>query len=79
MRENIYMSDKVVAEQGEGSPEYVALKLMRHIATADGYGFTGMAKHPPREWIILTYAACLQAVKDPHAGEIAVKLLPPKP
>lgn len=73
------MADKTVLEQGEGSPENIAYKLLRHVAIADGYSITGMGVPPPREWILLAYAACLQAVKNPHAGEVAVGLLPPKP
>ncbi len=54
-----------------GSPEYVAYKLLLHIAEAEGKVFHGnpgegqMTVH--RGWILQTYGQCLSAVKSAKA------------
>jgi hypothetical protein len=48
------MTDKNHVQVGEGSPEYVAYKLLRDIATIEG----GLKD---RKAILDTYAECLRA------------------
>lgn len=60
---------------GENTPEQVAFKLMTVIGANQGYGFIGVQPRPPAEWILKTYAACLQVVRSPGSADDAISLL----
>jgi hypothetical protein len=64
-REN-EMAGEPVINLGENSAEYVAYKLMRDIAHAEKIVLQGMSINSTREWILKTYAQCLQTVRSPH-------------
>ncbi|MEP9349193.1 hypothetical protein [Xanthobacter sp. KR7-225] len=59
------MSDKApVVHIGENSPEQVAYKLLGAVAHAEGKLVNGLVhakEKATREWILDTYAECLQA------------------
>lgn len=61
------MSDvKTTAYFGEGSPEAIALKLLKEVAAAEDKELTigGVANtKPDRAWILDTYHECLAAAK----------------
>ena len=59
------MSDAPALHIGENSPEEVAYKLTRAIATAGGINIL-TAKATSRAWILKTYAQCLVTIKAPH-------------
>ncbi len=51
----------------EGSPQHVAYRLMECIAHAEGMSLNGRQEDAPdREWILSTYAQCLQTVLHPR-------------
>ncbi len=61
------MADAPVVHIGENSPEYVAYRLLESVARAEGKLLTAMAGDPraaDRDYILNTYAECLEAVKD---------------
>lgn len=72
IREN-KMADNAVVHIGENSPEQVAYKLMRDIAHAEKISLQGMSVNSSREWLLKTYAQCLQAVRSPHVIDDIVK------
>ena len=51
---------------GENSPEYVAFKLMERIASNEQKGLYSTHSEADRQWILSTYAECLQTVKQPY-------------
>jgi hypothetical protein len=59
------MADGPITHIGENSPEQVAFKLMDVIARAEGINLLAQ-KATNREWILKTYAMCLETVKSPH-------------
>jgi hypothetical protein len=64
------MADAPVVHIGENSPEYVAYRLFQDIASVEGqklFGHQSRATTPDRKWILMTYAQCLLAVKDPYS------------
>ena len=64
------MADAPVVHIGENSPEQVAFKLMEVIAAAEKVGLVaGLPNRSmiaDRNWILDTYAECLQTVRDAH-------------
>ena len=60
------MADATIVHIGENSPEQVAYKLMRDIATSEGkpVGIPHDPKPVDRKWILDTYAECLTATKS---------------
>lgn len=51
---------------GENSPEEVAYKLLGHIASAEGFRLArtpAVENSAGRQWILDTYAECVEAVK----------------
>lgn len=56
------MADKAPVQVGEGSPEYVAYKLLRDVATTEG----GLKS---RKAILDAYAECLQATSGDRDWE----------
>lgn len=64
------MVDATTVHIGENSPEHVAYRLMRDIASVKGKilatSDTNAQKVASRQWILDTYAECLQAVRIPH-------------
>jgi hypothetical protein len=60
------MADTPVVHIGENSPEEVAYKLFRHIGTAESKGLGASSTTADREWILKTYAMCLETVTAPH-------------
>lgn len=63
------MADTVALTVGENTPEYVAHRLMRDIASAEGISLYGSKPNASREWILETYMQCLRAVQHPHLGK----------
>jgi hypothetical protein len=61
----IRVSDGPDVHIGENSPEEVALKLMRLIGAAEKKSL-GSQPTASREWILKTYALCLETVREPH-------------
>ncbi len=63
------MADAPVVQMGENSPQYVAFRLFREVAIAEGksiiHNAAGPSK-PDRKWILDTYAECLRAVLAPY-------------
>jgi hypothetical protein len=60
------MAEQSVVQLGENSPEYVAYRLFRDIAQAEGKVLAGHNEpKPDREWILTTYAECLNVVQHP--------------
>ena len=61
------MADQPVVHIGENSPEQVALKLLETIASVEQknlfYNRDSPKEIASRDWILDTYAECLQAVK----------------
>lgn len=60
-----------VVHIGENSPEEVALKLMRMIASNEGKTLMSAAT-AERKWLLDTYAECLQTVRDPMGRRAGV-------
>jgi hypothetical protein len=55
------MADTTTVQIGENSPEFVAYRLLSHIASAEK-----MPLHSAnRQWILDTYTECLMAVRQP--------------
>ncbi len=61
------MAEEAVAHIGENSPEQVAYKLMKDIANVEGKVLYKDQNSVDRQWILDTYAECLQAVRKPYA------------
>jgi hypothetical protein len=61
------MADASVVHLGENSPEYVAYKLLLHVADAEKKHFAGLHPTADRKWILDTYAECLDTVQNPGA------------
>jgi hypothetical protein len=59
------MADAPVTHIGENSPEEVAYKLFRHIGSSESKSL-GSGTTADREWILKTYAMCLETVRSPH-------------
>lgn len=60
------MSDNTTVHIGENSPEQVAFKLLGIIANVEGRDFYSHGSNPAdREYLLKTYAQCLQTVKFP--------------
>jgi hypothetical protein len=67
------MAGEPVVHIGENSPEQVAYRLLEHVAAAEGFHLRrspSELKLPDRKWLLETYAACINAVKNPeyHLG-----------
>jgi hypothetical protein len=61
------MADQTVVHLGENSPEHVAYRLFRDIAHCEGKYLSGSGSpRPDREWVLTTYAECLNAVQLPQ-------------
>ncbi len=64
------MADAPIVHIGENSPEEVAHKLMREIAGVEKKNISPRATYVPgwtdadRDWILSTYAKCLNVVKN---------------
>ena len=53
-----------VVHLGENSPEEVALKLTKTIASLENVSLLGHQQgHADRKWLLDTYAECLKAVR----------------
>lgn len=64
------MADAIpVVHIGENSPEEVAYKLLKTIASNERKTLSGNMEpaSADRKWLLDTYAECLIAVKTPHA------------
>jgi len=64
------MSDAPVVFTGDNSPEQIAYKLLRTIASNEGKTLekaSGVmaAASADRKWLLDTYAECLQTVRNP--------------
>lgn len=59
------MADAPVVHIGENSPEEVAYRLMKTIASNEGKTINPMGNNisADRKWILDTYAECLDAVR----------------
>ncbi|MFG1479775.1 hypothetical protein V5F53_14095 [Xanthobacter sp. V4C-4] len=60
------MADTPVVHIGENSPKQVAFKLLGLVAQLDGkkiIGVHGAGEPPTREWLLDTYAECIEAVR----------------
>lgn len=68
------MADAPTINLGENSAEYVAYKLMRHIANAEGVKLEGSGINSNREWIIKTYTMCRLAVTGHTNVEYVLEL-----
>ena len=53
---------------GENSPEYVAYLLLKEVTRAEGKKIGGLSTDPgvTRQYLLDTYAECLEAVRRPH-------------
>ena len=63
------MADQAVVHMGENSPEFVAVILLRTVASNEGkslFGHGGDGASADRKWLLDTYAECLQAVRRPQ-------------
>ena len=60
------MAEQTVVHIGENSPEQVAYKLMKDIANVEGKVLYKDQNSADRQWILDTYAECLQAVRKPY-------------
>jgi len=63
------MADNTVVHIGENSPEQVALKLLEKVAAVEGKAFhrnPTEATTADREWILSTYAQCLDTIRRAH-------------
>ena len=59
------MAEQPIVHIGENSPEYVAYRLLKNVARAEGKILTAMAgdsRAADRDYILDTYAECLRAV-----------------
>lgn len=71
------MPDKTTVDIGRNSPEEVAFKLFDIIANVEKRELYGHGKNPvDREYVLRTYAQCVQAVKIPGAIEDILKSYP---
>ena len=50
----------------ENTPEKIALDLMGKIADTEAKIFVGSDKNANREWVLRTYAQCLETVRNPN-------------
>ena len=66
------MADQTVVHIGENSPEQVAFKLFEIICNVEKREFFGHGKDPvDREYVLRTYAQCVQVTKLPgHIKDI---------
>ena len=68
------MSDNTIVHIGENSPEQVAHKLFEAIAAVEGRESYSHGKNPmDREYVLKTYAQCIQAVKIPGKIDDIIK------
>lgn len=65
----IKMAGNTTLSVAENSPEYIAFRLMRDIASAEKVVLHGTGTNSSREWILKTYMQCLCAVRSPNALE----------
>jgi hypothetical protein len=63
------MADTAVVHIGENSPEEVAFKLLRLIGRAEKKSLEASPVAADRQWILKTYAMCLETVREPHQVE----------
>lgn len=71
------MSDKTTVHIGENSAEEVAFKLFGIIASVENRELYGHGKRPvDREYVLRTYAQCLQVAKMPGLIEDILKSYP---
>ena len=65
------MAKETVVHIGENSPEYVAHRLLSDIAAVEQKVFhrnpSSGQTSADRQWILDTYAECLQAVRKPYS------------
>lgn len=61
---------KTVIQISENTPEGVAYKLLELVAVAEGKKLQSGAPSADRDWILSTYAQCLQAVTRPFDGPL---------
>ena len=59
------MVDQNVVHIGENSPQQVAYKLMKDIASAEKVMLQGINVNSNRDWILKTYCQCLRAAQNP--------------
>jgi hypothetical protein len=63
------MADAPVVHIGENSPEHVAYRLLRDVASVEGFifhkGSHSGDRTADRKWILDTYAECLLAIQAP--------------
>lgn len=71
------MADATHLSIGENTPDYIAYRLMRDIAQAEGRSFVPNATNPvDRVWILQTFAQCAAVVKNGWSGKDAMKEVP---
>lgn len=68
------MADQTTVHIAENSPEQVAYKLLRDIASAEKVNLHGMNVNSSRDWILKTYMQCLMAIKTPQYPEDVLKM-----
>lgn len=68
------MAETVNLSVGENTVEYVAYRLMKDVASAEGITIHGMGKNANREWILRTYMQCLTAVRAPHIADDVIAM-----
>jgi hypothetical protein len=62
------MADTPIIHMSENSPEQVAYKLLREIASIEkkkAFGAANATDEVGRKWLLDTYAECLLAVRSP--------------
>lgn len=63
------MTDTAVVHIGENSPEEIAYRLLKTIASNEGKSLVssmGGGATADRDWLLRTYAECLLAVRHPQ-------------
>ena len=71
------MADEAVVHIGENSPEYVAYRLLAHVARWEGKNLNaraGDSQAADRGYILDTYAECLEAVKGGRERDINIQV-----
>jgi hypothetical protein len=62
------MADQTTAHLAESSPEEMAYRLLRIVASNEEktIAIGGPKASADRKWLLDTYAECLEAVRNPH-------------
>lgn len=65
----------------DGTPQQIAYQLLRHIAFVEQRNLDGTTpnfKRVSREWILWTYAQCVQVASDPTTAKATMSWPIPK-